>query len=126
MATGQLGQTLAVAVGVGASDERGHGYSAAMIANMVNQMVQLKYSRDDELESDTYGLSYMAESGYDPSAMLEVMNILEQSTGKAGGAPEFMQTHPHPESRREQIQAFLKKNYPSGVPSELGDGRQLH
>lgn len=109
MAKGQLGQMLTVAVGVGASDADHSGRNAQLIAAMVNQMMQLKYSREDELESDRYGLKYMMESGYDPRAMLEVMDILEQSAGGGGRQPEFLQTHPAPESRREQIREFLKK-----------------
>ena len=41
-------------VGVGASDDRGHGQMAAYAAAMANQMLQLKYSRTDELEADKW------------------------------------------------------------------------
>jgi predicted Zn-dependent protease len=37
-----------------------------MVAAMVNQMSQMKFSRSDESESDQYGLRYMADAGYDP------------------------------------------------------------
>src|SRR5215208_3252868 len=49
MAKGKLGQMLSTAAGVATSD-RGNG--GAMAAQMVNQMMQLKYSRGDELEAD--------------------------------------------------------------------------
>ena len=48
MAKGQLGQILTVAVGVGASDDRGRGRNAQIVAAMVNQMSQLRFSREDE------------------------------------------------------------------------------
>ena len=67
MAKGQLGQMLAGAVAVGADDGAGGGQRAAMVAAMVNQMMQLKYGRGDESESDTYGMKIMADAGYDPS-----------------------------------------------------------
>ena len=73
MAKGQLGALLAQAAGVAASDDSGGGQRAAMIAAMVNQMVQLRYGRKDESESDRYGIDAMDSSGYDPKAMLEVL-----------------------------------------------------
>jgi predicted Zn-dependent protease len=124
MATGQLGQMLTVAVGVGASGEDGAARNASVIAAMVNGMIQLKYGREDELESDAYGLNYMVGAGFNPGAMVEVMNILEKAGG-GGNQPEFMQTHPHPESRRQEIDAFLKKQFPRGIPPELTEGRIL-
>src|SRR5947209_3992703 len=78
LASGRLGQLLTVAVGVGASGDR-NGQNAQMVAAMVNQMTQLKFSRGDESEADRYGLRYMAQAGYDPSAMLDVMNILKKA-----------------------------------------------
>ena len=81
MAKGQLGQLLTVAVGVGASDDRGGAGTAQLVAAMVNQMSQLRFSREDESQADHYGLKYMAEAGYDPTAMLDVMNILKEASG---------------------------------------------
>ena len=69
MAQGQLGGALATAVGVGASDRR-NGYGAAIAAQVANQMLQLKFSRTDESEADSFGLRYMTQAGYDPRAML--------------------------------------------------------
>jgi predicted Zn-dependent protease len=125
MAKGQLGQFLTVAVGVGAGGNDDRGRNAQLVAAMVNQMSQLRFSRGDESESDHYGLKYMAESGYDPSAMLDVMKILK----KAGGdqhPPEFLATHPLPETRLEEIRAQLQEMYPNGIPSNLTKGRALH
>jgi predicted Zn-dependent protease len=67
----------------------------------------------------------MAEAGYDPSAMLEVMKILKQASG-GGHPPEFLATHPLPETRLQQIEAQLKQEYPQGIPSDLTKGRSLH
>jgi predicted Zn-dependent protease len=122
MAKGQLGQMLVGAVAVGASDEQGRGQMAAMAAMMVNQMMQLRYSRKDELESDNYGLKYMAQAGYDPSEMLNVMRVLKEASGSTGGASIFA-THPDPDARIQAIQEYLQKTYPDGIPPELGKGR---
>ena len=124
MAKGQLGQILSVAVGVGADNDQGRGRNAQLVAAMVNQMTQLHYSREDESEADHYGLKYMAEAGYDPGAMLAVMKILKEASG-GQHPPEFLATHPLPETRLEQIQAELQKDYPQGIPSNLTRGQVL-
>jgi predicted Zn-dependent protease len=124
MAKGQLGQMLTVAVGVGAGGGDDRGRNAQLVAAMVNQMGQLRFSREDESEADHYGLQYMAEAGYDPSAMLEVMKILKQASG-GQHPPEILATHPLPETRLQQIEADLKQAYPQGVPSNLTKGRNL-
>jgi predicted Zn-dependent protease len=124
MAKGQLGKILTVAVGVGASDDQGRGRNAQLVAAMVNQMSQLRFGRKDESESDHYGLKYMAEADYDPSAMLAVMKILKE-TSSGSRTPEFLATHPLPETRLEEIQAELKQAYPDGIPTNLTKGRSF-
>lgn len=120
MAKGQLGKLLVLAtgIGIGSGDPNNQG---AVIANVVNQMTQLHYGRNDELEADLWGLKLMREAGYTPRAMLEVMKILEQAS-PSGQQPEFMLTHPYPEHRMEKIQAYLKEHPPS---PELTEGRSL-
>jgi predicted Zn-dependent protease len=124
MAKGQLGQTLATAVGVGASGDR-RGAQAAMVAALVNQMAQLKFSRGDESDADRIGLDYMAQAGYDPTAMLNVMQILKEAS-KGSRQPEILATHPMPETRLEEIRAILAKKYPNGIPESLAKGRPLN
>lgn len=125
MAKGQLGQLLTMAVGVGASgSEQDQGRTAQMAAMMANQMVQLKYGRNDESEADEYGLKYMAEAGYDPRAMLEVMSILKEAS-KGGKQPEILSTHPLPETRIDRIKELIAKSYPDGQFGDLNKGRSL-
>jgi len=123
MASGRLGQLLTFAVGVGASD-RDQGRNAQMIAALVNQMTQLKFTREDESEADRYGLRYMAEAGYDPSAMLDVMKILKEAS-RGSHQPEILSTHPLPETRLEEIQEILVRDYPAGIFRDLTRGRSL-
>ena len=124
MASGRLGQLLTMAVGVGASGDR-RGREAAMAAAMVNQMTQLKFSRGDESEADRYGLKYMAQAGYDPTAMLDVMEILKEAS-HGNRQPEFLATHPLPETRLQEIRDTLAQEYPDGVPRDLTRGRELN
>jgi predicted Zn-dependent protease len=105
------GLTGAFAVGTGSM-------SGAQIAQTIAQMQSLKYGREDELESDRLGLRLMAEAGYDPRALIRVMQILE----KAGGGsrvPEWQSSHPIPANRIQQINEVIAKAFPNGVPGGL-------
>lgn len=107
MAKGQLGQLLIMAVGVGAGDSSDRGHQAAMVASVINQVTQLRFGRKDEIEADQWGLQLMSEAGYDPEAMIEVMNILQKAS-PGGHQPEMLLTHPYPEHRIEKIKEYLK------------------
>jgi len=120
MAKGSLGQSLVTAVGVASSGDR-RGLSQTMIAQLVNKMTQLHFSRDDESQADEKGLEFMSQAGYDPKAMLDVMGVLKKVTDEHGGRPpEMLQTHPYPESRIQEISQWLKQKYPNGA-SGLAD-----
>ena len=123
MAKGQLGQILVLATGIGVSDPShpSRAQEAAAVATVVNQMTQLRYSRKDELEADQWGLRLMTEAGYNPKAMLEVMQILEKAV-PGGHTPEMLLTHPYPEHRMTQIKAYLEKHPTEG---NLTEGRRL-
>lgn len=77
-----------------------------MIASYVGQMINMKFGREDELESDKFGVFYMHDAGYNPNAMIEVMEILEQASG-GHAQPEFQSTHPAPANRIEHIKAHI-------------------
>lgn len=111
MAKSQLTQGLVQAVGIASSDAAGGAQSAAQIAQMVGGFINLKYGRDDEIEADRLGLRFMRASGYDPRAMIRVMEILKMASG-GSGQPEFMSTHPDPGNRIEHIQAELLELFP--------------
>jgi predicted Zn-dependent protease len=92
--------------------------NSAQIAALVGGLVNMKFGRNDELESDRYGVRFMAQAGYDPRSMLDVMKILAASSG-GKRQPEFFSTHPNPENRLVKIQQAIKQEFPQGVPQGL-------
>ena len=59
------------------------------------QLMNLKYSRGDESESDELGLEYIGRQGYDPEAMIGVFQMLASVSGSGDGrVPEWQLTHP--------------------------------
>ena len=91
---------------VGAAGVMGGGTSSASAASYVGNIMQMKYGRADELESDEWGIKLMLLAGYDPSELLGVMDVLEKSGGSGG--PEFMSTHPRPANRKKYIKEILE------------------
>jgi predicted Zn-dependent protease len=122
LAKQQFGRALVTAVGVAASDDLGGGQQAALIAQAVNQVVSLRYGREDELESDRLGFQFMTEAGYNPQGIVEVMQILGAAR-KGEAPPEFFSSHPNPENRVEKLQALIVQNFPNGIPTNLVSGR---
>lgn len=92
-------------------------YSAGM-AILVGKLVNLRFSRQDELEADSLGVRFMSEAGYDPRSMLQVMRILADAS-RGGMSPEFFNTHPNPEHRMTRIESAIEKQFPHGVPDGL-------
>lgn len=120
IAKAQLTEGLTGAVVVAASDPENpqSGQYAAQMAILIGQLVNMKYGREDELESDRLGVRFMAEAGYDPRALIRVMEILEASS-EGARPPEFFSTHPNPENRIENIQQAIAAEFPDGVPEDL-------
>jgi len=82
--------------------------SMAQIANVVGQYSSMSYGRDQELESDDFGVRMMLEAGYDAENLVGVMDILEAASG-GSRTPEFQSSHPSPENRRQKIRESIKK-----------------
>lgn len=119
----QLGAAIVNAVGIAASDGTEGGRNAAILARAVNQMVNLKYGREDELESDRLGLQFMTQAGYNPKGIIELMAILDSARGRQT-QPEFFSTHPNPGNRIATLQKLIEQIYPNGIPSNLREGKQ--
>lgn len=113
IAKAELTEGLTGAVVVASGDAR-----AAQAAAVIGQLVNMRYGREDELESDRLGVQLMADAGYDPRALIQVMEILREASGGAA-QPEFFSTHPSPDNRIERIQAEIDELFPSGVPDNL-------
>lgn len=83
------------------------GMDAGQMAQAVGQIVNMKYGRDDELESDYLGVKFMIDAGYNPEEMIGVMEILRDAAGP-NRVPEFQSTHPDPENRIQKIRDAIE------------------
>lgn len=79
--------------------------------------VVMKYSREQELESDRYGMQYMVKAGYDPQAAVELQQTfvrISRENGRGGGFLEgLFASHP-PSEERVQANQQTAMGLPSG------------
>ncbi len=86
----------------------------APLASQGMQLLFLKFSRDDETESDMLGVRYMRNVNEDPRELIEVMEMLGRiSEAREGGmVPQWASTHPYPENRVQDIAARIQELKP--------------
>jgi predicted Zn-dependent protease len=94
------GALLATQVAAQRSD---YGGLAVGAASLGAQLLSMRNSREAELESDLYGMRYMAAAGYDPSAAVTLqetfVRLSEQNGGDGGRLAALFASHPPSEER---------------------------
>jgi predicted Zn-dependent protease len=114
----QLTQGLTGAVVIASYDPSNPNSAATgQMAAVVGQLLTMRYSREHELQADRLGVRVMAQAGYDPRMLIDVMRILAEAGGES--PPEFFSTHPNPENRIEEIEAAIQAEFPNGLPEGL-------
>ncbi|MCK0130517.1 M48 family metalloprotease [Flavobacteriaceae bacterium F08102] len=86
----------------------GGGEGTGQMAEMIGNVINMKYERGDELESDELGVKFMLDAGFQPEEMIGVMEILKEAAGP-NRIPEMQSTHPDPENRVEKIIEAIAK-----------------
>lgn len=75
--------------------------SAADVATLASNVLSLQFSRSDEAESDEYSVIYLNDTDYACNGAATFFEKIEAAGG--GSGPEFLSTHPSPDSRVEDI-----------------------
>lgn len=70
----------------------------------------LKFSRDQESQADELGVRYMSRLGYDPTGMVQVMEVLKNASSSS--TLEILSTHPLPETRIDRLKKLIADQYP--------------
>ena len=85
---------------IAAHDHRDGRY-AVMGAAVGAQMISLKYGRDNELESDKYGMVYMSRAGYNPAEAIRVQEMFVRLSGgeTPGRFATLFRSHPPSQHR---------------------------
>ena len=87
-------------------------------ADLTRQILSLSYSRGDEKVADLAGLDYMVRTGYNPYAMVETMQMLQNQREVI--PVEFLSTHPSPRNRIAYLTQKIQTNYYSLAGLKIG------
>lgn len=89
-AAAMLGAILLGAMAGGQAAEGGIMAAQGMAAQQ-----QINFTRDNEMEADRVGISYMEGAGFDPRAMAQFFEVLQRREGLAGSyIPPMLLDHP--------------------------------
>jgi len=107
MSQGLLQQMGGVALSVALSSKPAATSSLFLAVYGVTSTVGviLPYSRVHEYEADRIGLVLMAKAGYDPREAIPFWKRMKKQSGPR--PPEFLSTHPAPESRIKEIESLI-------------------
>ncbi|NBB92532.1 MAG: M48 family metalloprotease [Gammaproteobacteria bacterium] len=90
---------------VGATTENENYTQVALLGGMIGaQLIQQRYSRDAERESDYYGMHYMKRAGYDPAAAVDLQETFVRlsENRRTGWLDGLFASHPPSQERVER------------------------
>ena len=76
--------------------------------NALAATVFLSYSRQDEFEADKLAVKYTRKAGYDPEAMIDVLEILKKDDAKSVKRIRYFRTHPYLNERMSSLNREIK------------------
>jgi predicted Zn-dependent protease len=101
-------------VGLGVLAGAMFGYNLSGMAGLADSLatvgLQLPNSREAEAEADSVGIEMAAKAGYNPQAAVTLWKKMLATGG--GTSPDWLSTHPNPESRIAAMQAKAEKLMP--------------
>ena len=121
-------QLVAVGVGVAGSTSDEDWLKVLGVGTSVGGTIYLlSFNRNQEFESDELGVRYMVQLGYNPYGQRQVMKVLKRASRESGGGggPEWLATHPLPQSRIDRLTKLIQQQCPDAKAlSGLRFGRQ--
>jgi beta-barrel assembly-enhancing protease len=78
-----------------------------VVDDITMNLVTRGYSRESEQQADSLAVHILHRAGYDPMALVSVLNRMNGITDRSG--PGFWQTHPAPNQRAQWAQAEINR-----------------
>lgn len=94
-----------ISVATGSDSSQLSEQLGGMVNDVISQMVNKGYSQTQEFAADSLALTLMADAGYQPSAMNDMLNVMKSKLGSSAGG--FGKTHPSPDKRIANVNKTL-------------------
>lgn len=107
-----LGYNLLVAIALAGFGSKDPAFAQDIsgVSGTVYNLLSLGYSREDELFADKLAVKYLHRAGYEPLAIVRVLELLNKDKGPGGRVFEVLSTHPRMQERirrvKEEIEGF--------------------
>ena len=118
-----LGKTAGIAAAMVTG--RGELYD---VSNVATTTLLSGYGREMELEADRYGAEFLARSGYNPLAMIEVVQVLKDQelfSKQVANLPStyhgLFSSHPKNDKRLHEVVTYAQSQLPDRVTEQVGD-----
>jgi Zn-dependent protease with chaperone function len=86
------------------------GDISSTLIGQADQFRNLSYSRALETEADLKGMEILVRSKINPKGMVGLLNGLKSENPSGNNLPEFLLTHPAPDSRIEDLEKSMQNN----------------
>jgi beta-barrel assembly-enhancing protease len=122
--------TLGTAAGILAGVLLGGEAAEALITGSVAATIQaqLHYSRNDERHADQLGFDHMLKSGFDPEAMIGILDKIVRSQWEAGPmqrVPTYLRTHPGGPERMSGLDVLIARGAEPASRAGADEFREL-
>ena len=98
----------------------GGSWIAYQLSQLARGLIDAKYSRDKEYEADHYGIIYVQQAGFDPTASLDFFERLQSGEKQHSGLVHAFENHPDTPARINLLRAQLRHlGYEVAGPVEL-------
>jgi Zn-dependent protease with chaperone function len=86
------------------------GDISSTLIGQADQFRNLSYSRALETEADLKGMEILVRSKINPKGMVGLLNGLKSENPSGNNLPEFLLTHPAPDSRIEELEKSMQNH----------------
>jgi len=83
------------------------------VSKTIDTMMKNGYSQTQEFEADTEAIELLSNAGYDPAALIDLLNVLQKAQGSQTQRVGFYSTHPSPAERIYNAQRSPIRNIPA-------------
>ncbi len=115
-----LGATVGILGGL--ADAAGYGWLADQVGGVAANLIDKRYSREQETESDRLGIDYMVKAGYDPVGAVQLQEYFYRQV-ENGADPQWLnglfRSHPFSAERLAANRRYIAAKY----PAVSGDGQ---